>query len=919
MTIRNLDAALEPQAIVVVGDGPWAAMAHANVTAGGFAGPVHAVDVAGIAGLPEAPDLAVVATPAAEVPAAIAALGARGGKVAVVLADGVTAESGLRQAMLDAARPHLLRIIGPDTLGLLVPPSGVNASLSPTAPAAGGLALLSQSGAIATALIEWAADRGIGFSQILSLGDMADVDVGDGIDLLAHDPRTRAILLYLEAVPEARKFLSAARAAARVKPVIAIKAGRSPAAAAAAATHTGALSGADEVVEAAMRRAGILRVRGLSELFAAAETVARFRPLTRARLAIVTNGGGAGVLAVDGVTEAGGVLAELAPDTVAALEAALPAGWRGGNPLDIGDAAPDCYASVLDILAADQGVDALLAMNCPSALGRPVETAEAVARTVRRGMIRGKPVLACWMGGASARLARTALRTEGVASYDTPGTAAAAVGHLAAWGRAQAALLHVPDRQVEVLGASPAGARAKAMAIFEAVAADGRAMLTEPEAKAALAAYGIPVPEIRVARSPAEVAEVAAGLCEGRLGEGGRRVVVKLVSRSASHKSEVGGVVLDVPGPVEAAAAARGIAARAKAAGIEVDGFAVQPMIRRPEAQELILGIGRDPVFGPVLLFGTGGVAVELLGDTVVALPPIDSALAAALVERTRAGTLLAGFRGREPADLAAVQGALVALSHMIEDLPCLRAVDVNPLVADADGVLALDARMVIDPADLARRPPNPDLAIRPYPAGWRRTHVRGDARYELRPIRPVDALLYRGFLAHTSAEDIRMRFMAPRKHFPDEMGLRLSQLDYDREMAFVALTPGGELAGISRMVADPDHRTAEYALIVRSDLAGQGLGTALMTLLVDYARADGIERLEGPVLRENRGMLGLVTGGLGFRSALDGDDTAVVRTWLDLLPGQSAGEPAGPSSPPAGDPAGPAPPGALADRPGGS
>ena len=304
MTIRNLDAALEPRAIAVVGAGPRAEAVLANLAAGGFPGPVRNVGVAGIAGLPEEPDLAVVATAADAVPAAIAALGARGGKVAVVLTDGITEANGLRQAMLDAARPHLLRIIGPGTLGLVVPPSRVNASLAPVAPAAGGLALVSQSGAIATVLIDWAADRGIGFSQILSLGEMADVDVGDGIDLLAQDPRTRAILLYLEAVPEARKFLSAARAAARVKPVIAIKAGRTPAAAAAAATHTGALSGADAVVEAAMRRAGILRVRGLSELFAAAETVARFRPLARARLAIVTNGGGAGVLAVDGVTEA---------------------------------------------------------------------------------------------------------------------------------------------------------------------------------------------------------------------------------------------------------------------------------------------------------------------------------------------------------------------------------------------------------------------------------------------------------------------------------------------------------------------------------------------------------------------------------------------------------------------------------------
>jgi acetyltransferase len=889
VSIRNLDAALEPGAVAVVGDDARAETVLANITAGGFRGAVRRVAPDEVSDLPETPDLAVVTTPAAAVPGAISALGARGCRVAAVLTEGVSDATGLRQAMLDAARPHLLRIVGPNTLGLIVPPARLNASLAPAMPEAGGLALVSQSAAIATSLIDWAADHGIGFSQILALGDMADVDVGDGLDLLASDGRTRAILLYVETVPEARKFLSAARAAARVKPVIAIKAGRSPEAARAAATHTGALSGADAVVDAAMRRAGILRVRGLGELFAAAETLARFRPLPRSRLGIVTNGGGAGVLAVDGVAEAGGELADLSTETIAALDAVLPPGWSRANPVDIGaDAAPECYVAALDALAADSSVDALLAMNCPSALGRPIEAAQAVAGAVRRGMISNKPVLACWMGGGTARAARAVLRERGVASYDAPAAAAAALGYLAGWGRAQAALLEVPDREGDALGATPTGACGQVQALFAAVAAEGRSVLTEPEAKAVLAAYGVPVPEIRVGRSPAEVAEIASEMRP----EGGR-LVVKLLSRSVSHKSDVGGVVLDVPGPAEAAAAARGIALRAGAAGATVDGFAVQPMIRRPEGQELILGVGRDPVFGPVILFGTGGIAVEILGDTAVALPPLDSALALELVERTRAGTLLAGYRGRPPADIAAVQAALVALSHLVEDFPCLRTIDVNPLIADPSGALALDARIEIDPTDMDRRPPNPDLAIRPYPGGWRRTLEREGERFELRPIRPVDALLYRGFLAHVDANDIRLRFMAPRRNFPDEMGLRLSQLDYDREMAFVALTAGGELAGVSRMVCDPDHRTAEYALLVRSDLKGRGLGTALMEILIDYARADGLERLDGLVLRENRGMLGLV-GRIGFQSELDPEDPSVVRTWLDIGPAAALAEPAG-------------------------
>jgi acetyltransferase len=366
------------------------------------------------------------------------------------------------------------------------------------------------------------------------------------------------------------------------------------------------------------------------------------------------------------------------------------------------------------------------------------------------------------------------------------------------------------------------------------------------------------------------------------LADGGR-VVVKLLSRDIPHKSDLGGVVLGLATATAAEAAAAAIAERLRqgAPDTRLDGFVVEPMIERADAVELILGVGRDPVFGPVLLFGAGGVAVELLDDTAIALPPLDAGLAAALVARTRVGAQLAGFRNRPPADLAALQGAIVALAHLVEDFPCLRAVDVNPLIADAAGVLALDASIEIDPAD-QRPAPNPDMAIRPYPGAWRRRVDRPEGSYELRPIRPVDALLYPDFWSRTSAEDIRRRFLAPRKHFSRETELRWTQLDYDREVAFVALTPAGELAGVSRVSCDPDHRSGEYSLLVRSDLQGKGLGSALMRLLIDYARADGIERLDGYVLADNRGMLALI-GRLGFETALDPEDPGVVRTWLDL------------------------------------
>ncbi len=897
MTVRNLDFTLHPRSVAVIGasdrPGSVGAVVMGNILAGGFPGPVWPVNpkhgaVAGlpchasIADLPEAPDLAVVLTPAERVPGIIGALGDKGCRVAVVASTGITEANGLRQRMLDAARPHLLRVIGPDSVGLIVPPAHLNASFAHMGAESGQLAFLSQSGSITTAAVDWAATRGIGFSQVVSLGEMADVDVGDYLDLLAGDGRTRAVLMFLESIPCPRKFLSAARALSRLKPVIVVKAGRSEGAARAAATHTGALSGADAVVEAALRRAGILRVDGLAELFSAAETVARFRPLSRARLGIVTNGGGAGVLAVDRLAAGGaGELAELSAATLAALDPAMPKAWSRANPVDIiANASPERYVAALSAVAADDGVDVVLVMNCPSGLADSAEAARAVAETVSKGMIGRKPVLSCWLGGRSAATARGILRGAGVASYDNPGTAAAAVDDLTNWGRAQAALARVPDRaQEEAQSATPANARERVSEIFRTVAAEGRRLLTEPEAMAALAAYGVPVPELRIAATPEAAREIARAM----LGGGGG-LVVKVLSRGVGHKSDVGGVVLGVTSPAQAETAARRIARRLGKALPEarLEGFALQPMIDRREAQELIIGVSHDPVFGPVILFGAGGVGVEVVRDTAIALPPLDSRLAADLIDQTRVGALLAAYRGRKPADKAGIIGALLALSHMVEDFPCLRAVDVNPLVADHDRVVALDALIEIDPAEVERPAPNPHLAIRPYPSGWRRLHPTRDGDYVLRPILPADAILYPDFLARIAPEDIRSRFLAPRRNFTEADVVRMSQLDYDREMAFVAIAPDGALSGVSRIACDPDHRSAEYALLVRSDLKGRGLGRALLSLLIDYAKADGLRELEGMVLTDNRGMHRLI-GGLGFRVEHTPDDASVVMTYRSL------------------------------------
>ncbi|BCH33315.1 N-acetyltransferase [Mesorhizobium sp. L-8-10] len=892
MTVRNLEFAAHPGSVAVYGastrEGSVGATVMRNIVEGGFEGEIWPVnpkyrEVAGrrcyarTSALPYAPDLGVIVTPPETVPGIVRELGEKGTRAAVVITAGLTAGNGLRQAMLDAAKPYLFRIIGPNTLGLMIPPVKLNAGFGHMPAQPGGLALLSQSGAIVTSLVDWAAENNVGFSQIVSLGDMADVDVGDYLDLLARDGKTRAILLYLETIPNPRKFMSAARAAARLKPVIAIKSGRHEQAAKAAATHTGALSGADRVVDAALARAGILRVHGLGELFDAAETTALFRPLQRSRVAIVTNGGGAGVLAVDQLIDCKGELAELAPATIERLDVSLPPTWSRANPIDIiGDATPERYRAAVEAAAADPGTDALLVMNCPTGLASPTEAAAAVATLTKNGMIGGKPVLTCWLGGRTARQGRQILQDAGVPSYETPDYAATAVSYLTDWARAQTALMRVPSSRSEDVACD----REAVLAIFRQAAKEGRRMLTEPEAKAAIAAYSIPVPETIVARSPAEAGRAAA-----RLLERNRKVVVKLLSKAISHKSDVGGVVLDIETAATAEEAAGLIRSRvaSHAPDADMEGYAIQPMIARKHAQELILGMSRDPIFGPVILFGAGGVAVEVMDDTAIALPPLDDVLAGDLISRTRIGRLLAGFRDRKPANMGAIATALNGLSQIIVDFPCIVGMDINPLLADVDGVIALDARVEIDPGAVETPGPNPGLAIRPYPAGWEQEHSAKGVRYLIRPIKPADFALYPDFFAKVSPEDIRLRFLGARKQFPDDMLKRLTQLDYDREMAFVALeADSGAAAGIGRLACDPDHEVAEYALLVRSDLQGQGLGWALLKRLIDYARADGISRIEGIILSENEKMLGMARE-LGFVVRHHADEGGVSLATLDL------------------------------------
>ncbi|MBO0764826.1 MAG: bifunctional acetate--CoA ligase family protein/GNAT family N-acetyltransferase [Hyphomicrobiaceae bacterium] len=889
MTIRNLGQLLAPKSVALIGasrkQGSVGLITARNLLRGGFPGPVWLInpkyrDIEGhpchpsIAALPGAPQLAVVATPPQTIPGIIGELGNRGTRAAVVITAGVRDE--LKRTMLEASRPYCLRIQGPNCLGLMVPGLGLNASFSHEAPLAGDLAFLSQSGALITAIIDWARGHRIGFSHVVSLGDMDDVDFGDLLDYLAGDPKSHAILLYMEAVTHARKFLSAARRAARSKAVIVVKAGREATGARAALSHTGALAGADAAYEAAFRRTGLLRVPELHDLFSAAEILARHPRLTGERLAVLTNGGGAGVLAADRLAELDGRLATLSDPAMAALDGTLPATWSHGNPVDIvGDAGPARYTRALDVLLEDAASDAVLVINCPTALTSSTAVAEEVVAELDRRNTAGKPpkpVLASWLGDEASRGARTIFAARGIASFATPADAIDGFMQLVRYTRAQEELTRTPPSMPEHLGLKT---EAAGRTIAAALAA-GRSTLSEVEAKALLTCYGIPVVPTDVASTPAEVAMHATrwigsyGAC-----------VVKILSDDITHKSDVGGVRLGLERAEEAQHAAQDMLERVcrLEPQARVKGFTVQPMIRRPRATELIAGMSVDPTFGPLLMFGAGGTAVEVVRDTAHAVPPLDLKLAHDLMRQTRVWRLLQGYRDRPAADVAAIAEALVRLGYLVARHPEVREVDINPLLADEAGTIALDARLrVEDPTEHPRVP----MAIRPYPSEWvAEARIEPLGAVQIRPIRPEDEALYAAFFARLTPEDHRLRFFTAGPDLSHRFLARLTQIDYAREMAFVAVAEAtGELMGVVRFVADPDYVKGEYAILVRSDIKGRGLGWRLMRHLIAYARTETIEELYGCVLAENATMLRMC-GEFGFSIEPEPGDAALRRVVL--------------------------------------
>ncbi len=869
MSIRHLDRLLEPESVVVIGAsdrvGSVGATVWSNLRSGHFAGPIYPVNprlatldgvavYARPADLPQVPDLAVLCTPAATIPGLIEELGRLGTRAAIVMTAGLSAPQ--KQATLDAARPRLLRVLGPNCLGLLSPHLGLNASFAHTGALPGEVAFVSQSGALVTAVLDWAKSRRIGFSHMVSLGERADVDFGDLLDYLASDARTRSILLYIESIEAPRKFMSAARAAARNKPVIVVKAGRAGNGLKAAASHTGALAGSDIVFDAAIRRAGMLRVETLQDLFMATETLARFGGNRDEALTLMTNGGGAGVMAADAAALAGIPLQELSDEVRDQLDAVLPATWSRGNPIDIiGDAPVARYTQTLQTLLADRNSGAVLFMHAPTAIVRSEDIARACAPIVRQAPGR---VMACWLGNDAVADARQIFEEAGVPDYATPEEAVRAFGMLATYRRNQALLLEAPTASEN--GRADVSA---ARAIVEGVRGQGREMLDELEAKEVLRAYGIPVvPTVAVEPAADAAAKAASAI--------GYPVAIKILSPDISHKSDVGGVRLGLRNERELRQAGDEMLARVRELKPQarITGFTVQAMVTRPLAQELILGASIDPLFGPVLLFGQGGTAVEVLADRAIGLPPLNRVLARELISRTRVARLLAGYRDHPPARLDAICDVLVALSQMLADLPELAELDINPLLADHEGVIALDARLRVSRKEEAGAA---HFAITPYPVELAETVRWNDETIVLRPIRPEDEPQHRAFIDLLQPEDLRLRFFSVRRELPRSELARLAQIDYAREMAFIAVRtlPDGasQTLGVVRAVIDPDNVDAEYAVLVRSDLKAHGLGRILMRKMIAFLSGRGTQRMVGYVLRENEPMRKLARS-LGFEPA---------------------------------------------------
>jgi acetyltransferase len=880
-----LSTLFEPQSVAVFGAsdraGSVGTLVFRNMIEDGFQGDVYPInpkhgEVQGRKAYPNLDslgkpvDLAVITTPAATVPGIVESCGERGVRAAAILSAGFR-ELGpeglkLEKALVENARRHGLRFIGPNCLGVMRPRIGLNSTFNRGGASPGKIALVSQSGALCTAVLDWAAANGIGFSTVVSTGISADIDFGDVLDYLVSDPQTESILLYIEGVHQARSFMSGLRAAARVKPVIALKVGRHPAGSRAALSHTGSLVGADDVFESALRRAGVVRGLRIGSLFSAASTLSSGMRARGERLAIITNGGGPGVMAADYAADLGLPLAQLSQPTLDQLNQALPATWSHGNPVDIiGDATPERYARTVEICMRDNDVDGLLVILTPQAMTDPTAVAQALSALKPR---HNKPLLACWMGHIQVEEGRRVLCQGNLPTFHTPEAAVEAFSCLVNHYRNQQLLLQTPgplsrDRPPDVEGAR---------LIIESALSEGRNVLSEAESKAVLHAFHIPTGPASVVRSPTEALVQAESM--------GFPVVLKINSPDITHKSDAGGVRLGISNAQAVRSAYNDLISAVKKNRPEarLDGITVEPMLQRPNGRELLVGLITDPLFGPVISIGAGGTAVEAMADRAVTLPPLNHRLARDLVRQTRVVSVLGPFRHMPAVDMEALEQVLLRVSEIACELPLVKELDINPLILDEQGAVAVDARVVVDfHSPTAERYSH--MAIYPYPSHLvTRWQLPDGTSLVIRPIRPEDAGIEQAFVRNLSDEARYFRFMQAIDELSPQMLARFTQIDYDREMALIAVVEddGKETEiGVARYVINPDNKSCEFAVVVADAWQKRGIAHRLMEQLMETARSHSLELVEGEVLASNHKMLQLAAK-LDFSIEPSSDDPHV-------------------------------------------
>jgi acetyltransferase len=884
---QPLDVFFSPKTVAVIGatenPGTVGRTLFWNLVTSPFGGTVYPVNpkrpsVLGVkaypsvSAIPEDVDLAVIITPPPSIPGIIKECGDNGVRGAIVISAGfkeVGPEgAALEVQLLEQARKADIRVIGPNCLGVMSPLSGMNATFATTIARPGSVGFISQSGALCTAVLDWSLKEMVGFSAFVSVGSMVDVGWGDLIYHLGNDPKTRSIVIYMESIGDARGFLSAAREVALNKPIIVIKPGRSAAAAKAAASHTGSLTGSDEVLEAAFRRSGVLRVSNIADLFYMAEVLSKQPSPKGPRLTIVTNAGGPGVLATDALIMGGGELAELTEQTMEAYNAVLPPTWSHNNPVDIiGDASPERYAKALEIAAKDPNSDGMLVILTPQAMTDPTRIAEQLKPLAKQ---EGKPVIASWMGGVDVAAGEEILNRANIPTFPYPDTAARAFNYMWRYSYNLRSLYETPAVPQDSADWTPD--RDLVDSTIRKARGEGRTILTEFESKQVLAAYGVPVAKTVIAASADEAVKAAAEI--------GYPVVLKIYSETITHKTDVGGVQLNLGSAEAVDRAFRSIqeSVTQRAGAEHFQGVTVQPMIKLKDAYELIIGSSLDPQFGPVLLFGTGGQLVEVFKDRSLALPPLNTTLARRMMEQTKIYKALKGVRGRRPVDVAALELLMVRFSALVAEQRWIKEIDINPLLASPDGLIALDARVVVHGPEVTLEQV-PKTAIRPYPTRYVASWTMKDGTpVTIRPIRPEDEPTMVKFHETLSERSVYLRYfhlMNLEQRTTHERLTRICFIDYDREMALVAETADHEILGVGRMSKVHGTREAEVAVLISDKWQGRGLGKELLSRLLVVGADEKLERLTADILPDNRSVMRICEK-LGFSLKHNLDDEVV-------------------------------------------